>query len=352
MVEDDRGFFVPRIDLDKCIDCGLCDKVCDKTNSDSTARLPKKAFYVKTKNRRVLANSTSGGAFTILSDYVLGLGGLVCGAIMDANFNVKHVLSPMVDTRNLMRGSKYVQSEIGLSFKDIKKALSNDQYVLFVGTPCQTAGIVACLGNQWEKLITVDMLCHGVPNNKMFKDHIRYIENRSSKHAEAYSFRNKHYAWRPGAIQEIKLNGKWSSRFDNQAFVDFFFQNLSLRNSCYKCEFRKPERYSDFTIADFWDLQPVMNERDTEGVSLVTANSSKALDIIAEISTSSVIKEVPYDRVAYRYEHRSLVLPNVDIKEFWTSYKSSGYAKIVEKYYDSSLCRRVKFMIKKIVYKR
>lgn len=352
MVEDERGFLKPQIDKDKCVDCGLCDKVCNATCSETIAQKSLSAFYLKASDEKVVEKSTSGGAFTVLSDYVLAKGGIVCGSVMDQNFDVYHIVTSTSSDRDKMRGSKYVQSEIRNTFKEIKAALLQGKYVLFVGTPCQAAGLKAFLNKEYELLIIVDMLCHGVPNVRMFKDHIRFIEGETKKRAFSYSFRNKHYAWRPGAIQEIELDGKLSSCFNNQSFVDFFSKNLSLRTSCYDCEFRRQERCSDFTIADFWDLVNVTGDKDAKGVSLVTANSSKAVSLISELSKNAHIKEVPYEKVAYRYQHKKLLMPRFDIAEFWETYNQKGYKAIVRRYYDSSMYRRIKFFIKKVVYRK
>lgn len=351
MQEDAKGFLYPQIDMNKCINCGLCDKVCDRTNSDSLSHKALKAYYLKASDKQVVRKSTSGGAFTILSDYILSQGGVIYGSIMTKDFCIVHTSANTSEERDSMRGSKYVQSSIGNTFQSIKKNLQEGKKVLFVGTPCQTAGLKAYLYRDFDNLFIIDMLCHGVPNNKMFKDHLKYIEGKEQASVDSYTFRNKSYTWRPGAVQEAVIRNKVTASFDNQSFISFFSQNLSLRESCFNCKHRIPERYSDFTIADFWDLEQIVGEKDTEGVSLVTANTPKAVTLLQNENLGAVIKEVNYKDVAYRYAHRPLLDSGVNRDEFWATYISKGYGAVVDKYYDNSLYRRVKFFIKKLVYK-
>ena len=170
--ENERGFIVPFIDDSKCINCGLCLKVCDfKKEHDEQSNIDK-AFSLVINDKIVLKNSTSGGAFTALSDIVLDERGSIVGSVMESDFTVHHVITSDQALRDAMRGSKYVQSSTQGIWKQVKELLSKGDKVLFTGTPCQCAALTSFLGKYYDNLIIMDLLCHGVPKNQMFKEHV------------------------------------------------------------------------------------------------------------------------------------------------------------------------------------
>ena len=243
MVEDERGFIVPSIDENKCVDCGLCKCVCDfkkeKRNDNNTLH----AYSLIHKDAKIVKNSTSGGAFTALSDIVIREGGMVVGAVMEDDFFVHHVITNDPIVRDKMRGSKYVQSAMGDIYLDIKNTLNDGKKVLFSGTPCQCAGVKSFFGNKYENLVIVDFLCHGVPNNKMFKEHILILERLYGKRIDRFTFRDKRYGWNSyGNNNTYTIDGSIGTRLINQSYYDFFLGNLSLRDSCFNCKYRSLHR--------------------------------------------------------------------------------------------------------------
>ena len=179
-VENIHGFIVPRIDESLCINCGLCIEVCDFKKKESESRfsqVKENAYALVIKDKEILNNSTSGGAFTALSDIVLSKGGYVVGAVWGEDFTLHHRITNEVHIRNKMRGSKYVQSNTAGLFSSVKDYLEKGNLIFFTGTPCQCAGLKSYLHKDYVNLYIMDFLCHGVPNNRLFKEHIGLQES-------------------------------------------------------------------------------------------------------------------------------------------------------------------------------
>lgn len=349
MVEDERGFIVPSIDENKCVDCGLCKCVCDfkkeKRNDNNTLH----AYSLIHKDAKIVKNSTSGGAFTALSDIVIREGGMVVGAVMEDDFFVHHVITNDPIVRDKMRGSKYVQSAMGDIYLDIKNTLNDGKKVLFSGTPCQCAGVKSFFGNKYENLVIVDFLCHGVPNNKMFKEHILILERLYGKRIDRFTFRDKRYGWNSyGNNNTYTIDGSIGTRLINQSYYDFFLGNLSLRDSCFNCKYRSLHRSSDITIADFWGLEKLTGKKNHTGVSMVLTNSQKGEDLLHKVRACCELCERPYDKIVYRIPLTTYSYPK-QYGDFWKTYKEGGYSALVQKFFDNSLKKRLRYEIRKVV---
>ena len=175
---DEQGFLYPNVNIDRCIECGACEDVCDFRKEKSNVSTVKEVYGLQYESKEVLRESTSGGAFTAISDIVLKEQGIVFGAVLDGlEFDVFHVATTDTNGRDKMRGSKYVQSDLKNTFQEVKRYLKKKRRVLFVGTPCQVAGLQSYLGDSYkELLVTVDMLCHGTPSVLLLKEHKKYLE--------------------------------------------------------------------------------------------------------------------------------------------------------------------------------
>lgn len=356
-----EGFLLPQIDEDKCVHCGLCETVCDFRKAVHVGYSMRRAFSFVHSDKKVIKNSSSGGAFTALSDAILDRNGVVVGAIYDHDFNVIHSIAVTREERDQMRGSKYVQCNPGLLYREVKSRLLN-QPVLFVGTPCQCAGLKSYLKKDYDNLIVVDFLCHGVPSNKMFKEHIAYIGKKHKGRAVEYSFRAKKYGWNSYAnvvtftelSQKQNSSAKKQSRVQEdsswlaQAFLTFFAVNLSLRPSCFNCPYRSNHRPSDITIGDFWQIEYLTGKKDKSGVSFVTVNSSKGESIIRDIEKSAKLKEYTLEQVKFRLPSNATKKPK-RYDAFWNDYKTSGYEKVLQKYFDNSWKAKARWKIKKII---
>lgn len=345
--EDSCGFIYPKVVQEKCIECGLCIEVCDFKKEKTYDSTIKKTYGLQHKDKEVLRKSTSGGAFTAISDWILQKNGAVIGAVMKEDFSVCHEIAYTAVERDNMRGSKYVQSATNMIYRDIKTLLKQGQYVLFVGTPCQCAGLSSYIGSSYEKLYIVDFLCHGVPSNTFFKEHISYLEGLEEKNATDYIFRNKYFGWYSQGIEGIAFEGdSFAYAYLTQAYWNFFINNVSLRPSCLNCKYRSYHRYSDITIADFWGVEKITRKRPRSGMSLVFVNSDKGLGLINQLDSVAFF-EVPFEQVRYRVSLRPPV-SKYDTDEFWKLYREKGYAALVERYIDNSLKARFRFTLKKL----
>lgn len=348
--ENEKGFIMPSIDDDKCINCGRCLKVCDFKKTPAIKSNIEKAYSLVINNKRVLQNSTSGGAFTALSDVVLDHSGYIVGSIMDEVFNVYHVVATDEQDRDKMRGSKYVQSNTQGIWKRVRDLLVQGKEVLFTGTPCQCAALKSFLGKDYDNLIIVDFLCHGVPNNKMFKEHIQYLNDYYKTPSVGFSFRNKTYGWDSYNNINYLSNGKTKTKWINQIYYNFFVNNLSLRPSCHQCPYRNLHRPSDITIADFWGIEKLTGCKDQVGVSLVLTHSEKGLDLVKKAKINCQVREYPVESVLFRVSTVPSK-PNAKCDAFWNTYVENGYTSVAKKYFNNSRKNRMKYEVRKIAKK-
>ena len=351
MIEGERGFILPAIDESKCVDCGLCQKFCDFKKDKQYDCNTKHTYSVICKDADVVKHSSSGGAFTALSDVILREGGMIVGAIVESDFTVHHVITGDASERDKMRGSKYVQSSMGFIYVAIKDALKSGKKVLFSGTPCQCAAVRRFFSNKYENLYLVDFLCHGVPSNKLFKEHISFLEGIYGKRINKYYFRSKRYGWNAYSNTETHHeDGSVGTKLINQAFLRFFSSSLSLRDGCFHCKYRSQNRCSDVTIADFWDIEKLTGKDNFTGASLVLLNTEKGKSLINESKDNVDLKEFQYDKVSYRIQLSPDPYPQ-KYKEFWDTYTSNGYPAVVHRYFNNSLKKRVDYTLRKIAKK-
>ena len=208
MKNDSEGFLYPVLDTEKCIGCSLCDKSCPWMNQMGQTGQPQ-AYAVKNKNDAVLQKSSSGGAFSALADYVLARNGLIAGCVYDENWNPIHIIAERYET---MRGSKYVQSDTGNTFTQTRELLEQGRWVLYTGTPCQIAGLKQFLKKDYGTLVTVDLVCHGVPSNWLFQEYLSYLRKKGV--ISDYIFRDKSkYGWKFSGSYILSKNRKTKKKY-------------------------------------------------------------------------------------------------------------------------------------------
>lgn len=239
---------------------------------------------------------------------------------------VEHILSNSIDDRNKMRGSKYVQSNINDSFARIKELLEKDNYVLFSGTPCQTAGLISYLGKNYPKLIIIDILCHSTPSPRILKDIIKR-ENSTVKYI---SFRDKSYGWRNSyKFTLIKNDG---NNIINTTYLNMFFRGLINRPSCYKCKFTNTTRPSDITIGDYWNIKSVNPSfEDALGVSCVLINTVKGQNLFNRIKDSLSFIQTELNPAIQTCMSRPVTEPKLR-KKYWNEYYKYGINYVEKKY--------------------
>lgn len=289
MAVDSEGFRYPVIDNAKCVHCGACDKACPIITHMLLNGAPA-ALATQNIDDSVRQSSSSGGVFTALAQDVFAQGGRVCAAVYDSDFSVRHVIADSVDQLIRMRGAKYAQSRAEYCFPEIRTLLQKEISVLFVGTPCQTAGLRAYLGREYEDLLIVDMVCHGVPSPKVWQ---KYLKERNLLDApgctlRSVNLRSKSTGWsRYGYSVEMEYaDGTIHSVPQGQdIFMRGFVSNLYLRPSCAECTFKGVERCSDLTLGDYWgiwDQHPDFD--DNKGTSLLLIHSEKGKKAYDKIS--------------------------------------------------------------------
>lgn len=285
MAYSSDGFLVPLIG-DSCIDCGQCVGACPSLNPRlENTRTPK--FYSFCASDEIRKESSSGGMFTVLADYVLDKGGYVCGAAFDDNMQLKHVIVDSKTDLAPLRGSKYLQGNVEDCYKKIKSLLEEEKHVLFTGTPCQVAGLYGVLKRDYSNLITADLLCHGTPSQKFFDSYLE--EFSAGKKVKSVQFRSKRFGWTFSHFVTQFVDGSEHVGVrNNDPYKLAFSKHLNMRWICYDCKFCDYPRQGDFTIGDLWEsgkLDPKSN--DKKGTSFVFVNNGKAEKIFREISANA-----------------------------------------------------------------
>lgn len=304
MHEDKEGFLYPKVDTAKCIDCGLCEKVCPVLNV-ADDRLPQKVLAAKNKNEQIRKTSSSGGIFTILAEQVINDGGVVFGVKFNDKWEVVHSYTETIDGLAAFRGSKYVQSFIGDSYKKAEIFLKNGRKVLFSGTPCQISGLKHYLRKEYENLLTVECVCHGVPSPKVWREYLNEIlrpkgvvgKNTVSSVSKdlpvitGINFRDKSNGWKKyGFVLGLKSAFKADKNsvlpsdtqrvlqpFYENPFMQAFLADFILRPSCYSCVAKAGSSGADIALADFWGIENVLPEFDDDkGCSLLIDYSGRA----------------------------------------------------------------------------
>ncbi len=280
------GFSVPVINENKCISCGLCTKTCPSLNETVRENNPTPKFYSFCADDATRAVSSSGGMFSVLAEYVLAQGGYVCGAAFDENMQLRHRIVSSSEELAPLRGSKYVQSNVGDCYARIRKLLNDGKPVFFCGTPCQVAGLYGVLKKPYDNLITADLLCHGTPSQKFLDAYLEEVAN--GKKVVDMQFRSKRFGWSYKAFV-VKFSDGTEYVGTNtpdvkEPYVEGFIKNMMMRYSCYDCKFAECPRRGDFTIGDLWKsdkLDPKSNDR--KGTSFVFVNNARAEEIFAEL---------------------------------------------------------------------
>ena len=306
MVESDEGFLFPQINEEKCINCRKCENTCPVSNLNKTNKNCSKMYAVR-GNDKIRAVSSSGGIFSIIADYILSKGGYVCGSAFDENMKLKHRIISKKEDLSPLRGSKYLQSDIGTTYKEIKALLNENKMVLFVGTPCQVAGLNNFLGKDYDKLYTIDILCHGVPSQKAFDSYLAGIN--AGKKIKNVEFRNKRFGWSCEHILISFADGSeyTSTRHSGDPYLKAFFENIDLRQSCENCIFSESPRHGDISAGDFWGIEKVdASQNDKKGTSILLVNNKKGEALLDIISSNSTIAEYKYDASLPNRIHKNI----------------------------------------------
>ena len=303
-IEGKKGHLYPKIDTSICIDCKKCKRTCPALKPN-TGQLPQKAFAAFTRNQDDYLTTTSGGAAQVLSLHILNNGGVVYGCALLPGVIIKHIRIEDKKQLELLKGSKYVQSDLTDVYRTIKLDVDSDRPVLFIGTPCQTAAISALFPNKPNNLLLVDLICHGVPSQSSLRNYLKsHITDLSLIHEIKFRINGKYqikiFGSPIGSVPTVLYESKplFDSPYSDRYCSEFFY-GFSCRSSCYTCSFAQPQRCSDITIGDFWGLKETGNvlqlPKHKKGISVILPISSKGLETVREIQDKMYIVERPIE---------------------------------------------------------
>lgn len=308
MDEDSQGFLQAQIKESACIKCGQCEDVCPVLSQRTFDEVSIPRCFAVIADDETRFKSSSGGAFWGFAQKVINEGGVVIGAALDSELAIRHIAVETINDLLKIQKSKYAQSRLGSVYQDMEHALQSGKTVLFSGCPCEVAGINAYFGTNNSNLITVDILCHGVPSQKMLKESLEATIGLKS--VKSIDFRDKNYGWEClGMTLTLNDNSKQRFTYDESRYAQGFHSNMSLRPSCYDCKFCDLPRCGDITIGDFWNIADYdVNLDDKKGTSAVLVNTDKGVHFFEMVKNLyKVCKPVPFE-----YLKKNRLSPQID----------------------------------------
>lgn len=377
MRQDSEGFLYPFVDIEKCVDCRVCEIVCPISQDKKkyaeifsakedvihkaimeTNALPK-SYICFNANNEIRQKSTSGGFFSAIANYVIDRKGVVFGVVLDSNYNVVHIMGENSEALEKMRQSKYVQSFKNGTYTQVEEQLKKGRLVFFTGTPCEVVGLKNYLGIEYENLITMDVFCHGVGSPLYWKTYISFMKNKYRSPIEKICFREKTYGYNSPTLAVYFRNGKSCHNGHNDdLYWSPFSKNYIFRPSCYACAFKQVNRVSDFSVGDFWDTNGLSKEfGKANGCSLLLCHSNKAQLILNSVKETLIIKDCKLETsLIINGGHQPSMLiasPSCPEKraEFFKDMEYLNPLQLNKKYFPLSLKEKAKCVAKPILYK-
>ena len=387
MREDEEGFLYPSIDKSVCIDCGLCEKVCPVIHQ-SEARRPQKVYAAINPDEAIRLQSSSGGIFSMLARQIIEEGGVVFGAKFNERWEVVHDYCDTLEGLAVFRGSKYVQSAMGTCYRQVHSFLQDGRKVLFSGTPCQVAGLHRYLRKDYDNLLTVDIVCHGVPSPLVWRKYVEALQSRPKGVAgkntvlssslnvipviTGIEFRNKLNGWKKYGFvvrghadgQEACKNSVFTSGIEQSIliqesheenlFMRGFLRDIYLRPSCYACPAKSGKSHSDITLADYWGVEHQHPEMDDDkGTSLVLLNTEKGCHSFYDLNTT--ILESTYRQALSGNPsiEKSVTQPSLR-NFFYKNFQQGEFAAAIQKTLKKigpSFADKVRFNVKQLLKK-
>ena len=354
---DIEGFWYPKVDKEKCIDCGLCEKVCPIINIKELKKndLPQSTCYAaEHKNMEVIFDSTSGGLFSALADIMYRNNGYVGGAVFNEDFSVRHYISNDKHDLPQLRSSKYLQSNMNGFYNQVKQLLMANEQVLVCGTPCQMTALRSFLRKDYENLIIADFICRGINSPKVWQKYLDSFEERYGSKVVYCKAKSKEYGWRNLTQKVILANGKHCYETKDQSnFTKGYLQTgVYCRPSCYDCKFKGYPRISDITLADFWGIENVDQSMEKDlGTSLVMINSKKGQNYFEKIKPRINYVPVSFESIEAGNQalKKPLQSPKVDRKKFFEDLQSMTFLNIADKYVAAENKKSLNFQIKQLL---
>lgn len=357
MQMDDEGFLQPNINKDSCVECNKCENTCPvlkpiNISSDFVTRV----YAAINMNNDVRKRSSSGGIFYAISKWIIEQGGVAFGARFNDKWEVIHDYAETLNGLEPFMRSKYVQSTIGETFNQAKQFLESGRWVLYSGTPCQIGGLKSFLRKDYDRLIAIDIICHGVPSSNVWRSYLN--ENFSISQISHINFRDKADGWSGGQyITILSANADklyYMPQMENIYFRGFA-KNIYLRRSCHSCAFKSVKRCADITLADFWGVQDIAPEmHDNKGTSAVFVHTTKGYDLLQQLKPTLKVISLTIDEVV---KHNACMVQSVEMPirrvDFFRAFRLSKSFKYASKYIDKDrLDRRVLNKLAKILFVR
>ena len=343
MIEENQvGYVYPRIDSSKCVDCKLCERICP-VNNPLVKKKPLQAFAAICKDSESLDKSASGGAASTIARAVIESGGIVYGCRMNSYTDIVHERFATIHDMYAMRGSKYVQSKIGEVYRQVREDLHAGWVVLFTGTACQVGGLRNYLRKEYDNLYCMDLVCHGVPSQKLLRDDIEYMfykRNLKTNGTERVTFRKilsdqtSNLDLRFGTFVEGAIPIA-DQMFLKNNYITAFMMGLTFRENCYHCPYACKERVSDITVADFWGYKGAKIPSG-KGISLILSSTVKGQELVKMIQTKMNIEERPIkEAIAGNGQLQHPSTRPIERELFLTEYEKHGvyvYTSLLKKY--------------------
>lgn len=345
------GFMEPVVDKEKCISCHLCDKICYQTRNIFNTTDNQVCYAARAENLEYSSTSRSGGGYRMLSDYMIKQYNAV---IYGASLNGTEVIHErIVDADKLINlsGSKYVWSEHITCLKSVETDLKEGKHVVFSGLPCQVAALISYLkakSTSTQNLLTCDIVCHGCPSNKLYKDYLIYQEKKHKTRIESIDFRNKRdFGWKT----HIETLYTKKGMIHSDVWVRIFYSHLGLRNSCFDCEYKRKERVGDISLGDCWNIEKTDSIfNDDKGTSLILVNTDKGNRIMEEIKHFFILKNIDIHNYMQPALRQSVEKPS-RYDEFWKSYVLNGFEYVLKEFVRYGVNRKVRFFFKFVYYR-
>lgn len=349
MQRDEDGFLQPQVDASRCVNCNLCEMVCP-VHKDYTSEV-KRVVACRSRKEEIVACSSSGGVFSVLAERVLLHGGAVFGcALTDAKY-ARHVCIESEGELDQLRRSKYVQSDKNDTFEMVQNMLRTGRNVMFVGTPCEVAGLDRYLGRRYANLLLVDFICHGVPSPMAWEKYIADQEKREKSRVTSVNFRSKKKGWRLFSMELMYEDGTQSSTvLTEDDYMRGFLGDLYLRKSCYACPFKGSNYHSDLTIADFFAVNRAMPEIDhDEGTSLVIAHTEQGVTVLNAESENMNCWELDNSYLSYNNTYFTSPKGNYWRDKALQEMQKEDFHSVIEKYCGQTLPAKIRRKISKML---
>lgn len=355
MKEDSEGFLYPAVDTNKCINCGLCEKVCVYNKEEPKRLNSPLTFAAKNIDNAIREKSSSGGLFSLFANFILDKQGVVYGVSMDDD--CKSCSFARIDNKDdlyKLYGSKYFQAKTGNIYKQIKDDLDIGKDVLFSGVPCQIDALKPYLSKDYDNLLTVEVICHGVPSPALWKKYTNHLEEKYNATIEHVSFRSKMHGWHKFGLIEEGNNITQYLSLREDPFMIMFLRNYCLRPSCYNCQAKKLESMADLTIGDFWGIETVLPEMDDDmGTSILLVQTDKGKKLVDLTNDKLIIKEVPFlDSINHNRVYSVSCSVPKERNSFFYDMNSLSFEELQAKYCKArktNIVRRALRFVKRII---